>query len=236
MKHQDGRCAVEAETIYVEQTMSCAATATAGGGTAGMPYCSMNPALAAVDRTHDLLLVRGFVYSAQSPITGGTSELSIIGGGNATLEGGTIPAAHIGGGDVYLRGLKLSGGNSYTVQADAGSLVKLDHVEVAANSGAGILLDGASFDIENTLVSNNGFGFLGVVSWGGIFVNNPPAAGPAKLRYVTVQYNKSVGITCSAPLTMTEGVLASANVISDIMDICGFSSCGFASATCGVQP
>jgi hypothetical protein len=237
MKHQDGRCATDAETIYVQETAACPGAAATADGTAALPYCSMDPATGALGATRDLIVVRGTVSGAATGLTSGARQISIVGQVSAALAGATKPAFHLGAGDAYLRNVKLSTGGSIGCQADAGSTLQLDHVLVTGNSGGGILLNGAAFDIENTTVTTNGPGtFNGLVTWGGILVNNPPATGPAKLQLVTVQNNMGGGIACSAAVSMAGGILATENTVPDVNATCGFVSCGTASTTCGAQP
>jgi hypothetical protein len=122
---------------------------------------------------------------------------------------------------------------SMGVQADAGSTIRLDRVVVTGNKG-GVYLNGAAFEIQNTTVINNEFVDDGAI-WAGIYAKNPPAAGPAKLRFVTVQNNKATGIVCSGPIE-GDGVLSSGNTTSNINTTCKVTNCDTASATCGAQP
>jgi hypothetical protein len=234
MKHQDGRCATDAETIYVQKTVACPGAAATADGSAAMPYCSMDPAVTAVGATRDLILVRGTVTSAATPISGASRQISIVGQLNAGIAG-SDPGIHLSAGDLYVRSVKLGPSPALGCQAEAGSTLRLDHVVVTNNSGGGVLIDGAAFDIENTTVTDNDSGTFGVANWGGILVNNPPTGGPAKLQFVTIQNNKQVGVACSARVSGAN-VSASGNVGGDISSTCGFSSCGTASVTCGAQP
>jgi hypothetical protein len=197
----------------------------------------MDPAIAAVASmtTRNLIVVRGPVGSAASGISIGTREISIVGQLSAVIAG-IDPGLHVTAGDVFVRNVKFGPSPSVGCQADVGSTLRLDHVVVTGNSGGGILIKSAAFDIQNTTVTNNGPGAEGAINWGGILVLNPPAAGPAKLRLVTVQNNMNNGISCSAQLTMASEVLSTGNASPDISPTCGFTSCGTASATCGAQP
>jgi hypothetical protein len=238
MKHQDGRCATNAETIYVQETTICPGAAATADGTSAKPYCSMDSVIAAIDATRNLIVVRGAVAGATGAFSVGSRQLSIVGQSNAAIAGATHPALDLAAGDLYVRNLKLSASASMGCRAVTGSTLRLEHDLATGSSSGGILLDGAAFDIENTTVTNNGSGTLGAITWGGILVNNPPAAGPAKLQLLSVQNNTGGGIACSTALTMPDGVLASGNTTmgQDIVSTCGFSSCGTASATCGAQP
>jgi hypothetical protein len=238
MAHQDGRCATDAETIYVQNGAVCSDSAGAAGGAASAPFCSMQPAVGIVGALRDLVVVRGTVVAATSGFSGGSTQISIVGQMSAVIAGSiTGSAIHIVAGDTFIRDIKLSSFSAIGCQADTGSTLRLDHVNVTGNSGGGILLDGAAFTITNTTVTNNGPGTFGPTNWGGIFVNNPPAAGPAQLQLVTVQNNNPVGISCSSTIQGTD-VLASGNGSggTDINSTCGFSSCGTAGITCGAQP
>lgn len=239
MSHDDGRCAKDDETIYVQATTNCASTAGAANGTATLPYCSLDPVIAALGTmtAKNLVVVTGTVDKGP-PFAIAGRPISIVGKANASVGG--VPAAiRLTAGDLYIRNVELFTGNSLGCQAGTGSTLRLDHVVVTGNKLGGILLDGAAFDIKDTTVTKNGPGvFNGAVDWGGIFVNNPPAAGPTKLQRVTVQNNLEAGIKCSVALmmTMTSGILASGNMSPDIHPTCMVAACGAASATCGAQP
>lgn len=246
MSHQDGRCASEAETVYVQNVVANCSDPTAGAGTRAMPYCSMQPAVAAVGTgaTRDLVVVLGTVAGAPAPFSVSAKQLTVVGQGTGAIGAVTAPPFHLASGDAYLRDVKLGPSPSIGVQANAGSTLRLQHVVVDGNhngsaaTAGGILLDGAAFDIRNTTVTNNGPGTLGSTTWGGILINNPPTTGPRQLQFLTVQTNNPVGISCSAAVTASgvSGILASGNTSVEISPTCMFTSCGTASLTCGAQP
>ena len=243
MSHQDGRCADDAETLYVQATSSCSDASGAGGakgtaGTSATPLCTLQAAtsaVAAMSSTADLVVVRGTVTGATAAFAvPAKKKLSVVGQMTAFIAGGLSPAFRLSSGEAYLRDLKLTTAASIGCQADTGTLLRLDHVTVTGNAGGGILLDGAAFEIRNSTVTSNGPAVQGAVSWGGIFANNPPAAGPKILDLLTVQGNLSPGITCSSAITGT-GVLASSNLGGDVISTCGFAPCTAASASCGAR-
>ena len=234
MFHQDSRCATDAETVYVQNGVACSDGAGVTGGTNAMPFCSLQPAIAVVGPTRDLIVVRGSVNGASSPFLGGARQISIVGQMSA-LIGGVDPAIHLAGGDLYARAVKLSTGSAIGCQADGGSTLRLDHIVVTGNAAGGIVLDGAAFVITNTTVTDNGPGDLLGVPLGGIRAQNIPPAGPAQLQNVTIESNNQIGISCSAAVSGT-GVLATMNTGGDISPTCGFASCAAASPTCGASP
>ena len=195
----------------------------------------MQPAVGVVGALRDLIVVRGTVTGAASAFAGGAKQISIVGQATAVVAGGGSPAIHLATGDAYVRAIKLGPSASIGCQADSGSTLRLDHVVVTGNSAGGILLDGAAFDIENTTVTSNGPGDLTGLPWGGIRVQNIPVDGPKILKLVTVQTNNPIGVSCSAAVSGPSGVLAIANLSTDISPTCAFLSCGAASSTCGAQ-
>jgi hypothetical protein len=66
-------------------------------------------------------------------------------------------------------------------------------------------------------------------------VKFPSSAGPSRLTMVTINNNKSIGITCTGPITGVD-VLATGNAGGDISPACNFTSCAAAGSTCGAQP
>ena len=236
----DGHCATDAETVYVQNTTGCMTTyvLNGGGGTATVPYCSLEPVSGAASSTKTLVVIRGTVAAPDWTFqrAQGAAATTFVGQQSAVIASATTPGFNLGSGVVYLRDLKLSSSASICIEATGGTL-NLDNVMVNSCAGGGVLLNGAAFDVENATVMGNGPGtFMGLTTWGGILVNNPPSAGPTTFKLVTVENNTGGGVACSTSITGTSGVLVSGNSQGvDVGTTCGFSSCGSASATCGAQ-
>jgi hypothetical protein len=244
MAHQDGRCATDAETVYVQNTTT--GCDDAGGGTAAAPFCSMTPVQATIGNsdTRTLVLVRGSVNGATVPFNRSPTrkEASIVGQQSAVIGGGAAqPGVDVRNGLFYARDIKVAPSATIGISAVPGAgaavTLRLEHVTVDSCQGGGILLDGAGFDIRNTTVMRSGPGTFMGFPWGGILVNNPPGA-PKHIELSTVRTNDGGGISCAGS-TSVDGVnvLVSDNVNTpaQIGTSCGFASCGAASSTCGAQ-
>jgi hypothetical protein len=236
MAHQDGRCATDTETIYVQNGAGCSDTAGSLEGTSATPYCSMQPAVIAVDSSRNLIVVRGTV-AASTVAVQNTGQVSIVGQGQASaaIIGSVNPAVHVSVGSIYVRGIRLTTGASIGCVADPGTTLILDSVSVTGNSGGGILLDGSAFNIANTTVTNNGPGDLMGTTWGGVRIQGSLSTGPRRLSMVTVQNNGGPGISCTGAVQGV-GVLATGNSAVEISPTCGISPCGTASPACGATP
>ena len=234
MAHQDGRCAADAETIYVENGAGCSDTSGLAGGTSVMPYCSMQPAVVNLDSLRTIIAIRGTVAASTIGVqTAG--QVSIVGRDSAVIAGSVNPALRISAGNTYVRGIRLATAASIGCVADPGTTILMDAVTVAGNPGGGILLDGAAFNIANTAVTNNGPGDVMGTTWGGVRVQGLAASGPRKFSQVTIQNNAGPGISCTAAVAGM-GVLATGNSAVDISPTCGFTSCMPAGAGCGATP
>lgn len=233
---KDGHCAVEGETIYVQAGAACSDLSGAMGGTSTIPYCSLGPVPGVISQSRNLVVVRGAVNSASASFAAGSTQLWIVGQKSAVI-GGVNTGIRLATGDASIRDLAVSSTLAIGIEADQGSTLRLQHVNVSKNSGGGILLSGAAFDIQNTVVTENGPGMDAVGTiWGGIRIKDPPAgAGPKQLKYVTIDANKQVGLSCSAAIQGT-GVLVSGSVGGvEITTSCGVTPCSPAGATCGAQ-
>jgi len=217
MAHQDARCASDAETIVV----ATGHTLPAVGDLTGKR----------------LVVVRGTASGVLTWTLATQPPMSIVGQSSGTINGNGVSGAtpvHVTGGDVYIRNLTITGG-SPGLQADGGGVVRLDHVSVINNPGAGILIDGSAFDIRNATVTGNGTS----VGEGTRLKNLSTApTGPRSITLSTVSNNLGYGILClttSDDPATTSGVLVSGN-LTDFSLACNFTSCGTASTTCGAQP
>lgn len=237
----DGHCATDGETLYVGSIdgVHCADSATSGS--ASVPYCSLQLAvMAASSRAIPLLVVTG-------ALTGGftgvalSAPLTVVGKGAVITPSPGADGISIVDGDLTLRGITVRGSatNSTGIGINAAPtsgntvVLRMDACAVTDNPGGGILLNGAGFVITNTTVSRNGPNPTG---WGGISVQNPPAAGPTTLSRVTLSDNMQVGLACGSGLAASgvSGVLAKDNVGKiEISSVCGVVGCVDGSEGCG---
>lgn len=212
MFHQDGRCASDAETIYVKNSASC----TTGSGTATSPYCDSQLGINAVTTSKRVLVMIGptALSAWQSTATG--SQISVIGQAGAVVSPGASIGAHVSSGNVYVRGLTVQGG---TVKAgivvEAGATLALDRCIVKGNVGGGLIVQaGASFDVGNTVFDNNGPGVVnGIINFGGVFLGgSAPASGQHRLWFSTIVNNQDRGVICADATQALSGMLLYANV------------------------
>jgi hypothetical protein len=175
--------------------------------------------------------------TAATSALGGTSEVSLIGQQNAAIAAAAQPSAVqvAQGRRLYARDLSITAVLGVGIVTGSGSQLRLNHVTVSNSSKGGIQILGGAFDISNTTVTGNGPAFQDTTAWGGILVQFPPAAGPAKFNLVSVTNNKSVGVVCTGAV-IGSGVLATGNAAGDVIPSCGFSACATASPSCGAQP
>jgi hypothetical protein len=215
MKHQNGRCASDAETVVVTSAATLPSSLAAG---------------------KRLVIIRGSVSGTVAWTLSG-SQVTIIGQTTGVLTGnGAAPTMRLTGGDFFMRDLFITGG-SPGLWADGGAIARLDQVSVSNNTAGGIFLDGAAFDIKNTTVNGNGANTAGGAAFGGLRIQSPPST-PRVLTLSTVTDNQLIGVSCDAssslnPLPTT--VLVSQPTGVPIATVCGFASCAAASSSCGAQ-
>jgi hypothetical protein len=236
MTHQDGRCASEGETIYVQQSPACTSASDPTAGTLVLPFCGLDSAVVALSSTRRLFVVRGTVQGTSSTIqaTAGAPQISVVGQQTAVVAGGASPGLRIAGADVYVRDLRLTRSVDVGISAGTGSILRLERVAVDNNGGGGILLDTSAFELRSVSVTENGPGTLGLATWGGLAIVNPPPGGPARLELLTIELNKGPGLSCTGAIDGA-GILADHNSTVDISPTCGIATCGTASPTCGAQ-
>lgn len=228
MSHQDGRCATGSETIFLDGRPEVCVEA--GLCSSGSPCCSLSMALAQVTPSRRVIAVRG-----PTPINGmrwkpaptDALELSMVGKNGAAIA---FPGLDVTAGALFARDLTVRGGD-IGISAVGGSL-RLQGVRVMNNAKGGIFVDGASFDIENTFVTQNGPGELpGGFSWGGVRVQSP--GNPSRFKKVSVIGNTGPGVSCSAAV-MADGLFATGNS-PDIAATCAAASCAALGPGCGAD-
>ena len=159
MAHQDGRCATDAETVYVASTSGCASSAS--GGTAAQPLCTLQSAvtLLGTDAGKRLIVLRS---TADGIAVSGADQVSIVGQNAASIATGAgNPGIAVSGtGNLYARRSDVVGSSvsNAGISAGAGTTLALERVRVLGNGGGGILLAGAAFRLRDVLVHGNGTG------------------------------------------------------------------------------
>jgi hypothetical protein len=212
LAHQDGRCATDAEVIYVRNSPPCV-TGTTGPGTADMPFCRPQDALVSVEGSLRNLLLRG---QAEFPpleilkgfpgIAGGW--ISVIGQPGAVIIPGAAVGVRVEGGDVFLRGLTISEGRKEGVVVEGEATVKMYQCVIKLNVGGFRASGGAGFDVVNSVFDSNLMGLLDATPFGGAYLGAPTAGGrPSVFRFNTVVGNRDVGVACASPTQQLSSVL-----------------------------
>jgi len=234
MAHDDGRCATNGETVFVENvTAKCMNTAAAG--TVAAPYCGLQEGINAAKGAGKALVVlrgpKGFDRASYA----GAGKLAVVGQGGALINAGAgVGLQCSGGAQLYVRGLTIKGGGEQGVTVETGAKLQLENASIINNDHGGILVNGATLILKNTTISGNGPGdFMGMgILWGGIRMQSP--APGTLLDRVSITDNKNTGVSCTSGVQAT-GVLALGNVGADISNSCGFTSCATAGPMCGAQ-
>jgi len=244
MAHQDGRCATDAETLYVANVSGCSSSDTTGG-TANQPLCTLQAAVSrlSTNTSKRLVVLRS---SADAVSVTSATQVSIVGQNSASIATGAVNAgiSVSGTGNLYVRDLNVVGSLVSTtgISAGPGTSLRLERAKVLNNGGGGILLNGAAFDFEDVLVSGNGTGIDGSTTWSGIYLKALPNAGVAtQLSFVSVVNNGSPGLNCVYAVPTVPGsngtVYASGNGGTggvNVIPTCGLTTCSPALAgTCG---
>ncbi len=208
MFHDGGRCASDAETIYVERSGTCAMTVSPTGGTSAMPYCLAQTGVDAVTPTRRVVVLRGPLTSMT--VTNSGPVITVVGQMAAALEPGAAgPGVQLNSGDLYLRGVAIRRGSFEGVVAEAAGTLRMNRCVVEGNAKGGILLKSAGFDITNTVVAGNGPGDdpTGQFQWGGVLIQVPGAGRAARFANNTVVGNNVLGLSCNGKVD-TPGLIA----------------------------
>jgi hypothetical protein len=228
LTHQGGRCATEAETVYVRNSGGCV-TAPAPGGTSATPFCLPQDAINAASNGKDVVLILGPDFVDHVTAAPASGQLTIIGRG-ATIVPGIYPGLRVSGGDVYVRGLTVMGSTQPGLVAENGAVLRVDRCTLTGNKG-GILINNAGFEIANTIIANNlGAPIPGSPNayFGGIYLK--AAAGkPSSLRNCTIVDNKITGLAC-ADAYAVKGLLAFNNEVDQIV------GCTHTASSVGIEP
>ena len=79
-----------------------------------------------------------------------------------------------------------------------GGEIHLDRMVIRDNGAGGVLINGASFAITNSVIAGNGESLFPntVITWSGIAIGAVPAGGPANLVDNTITGNGTGGVAC----------------------------------------
>ena len=226
MFHQDGRCASDAETIYVKNSTGCAG----GAGTSASPYCQPQAGVNAVTTSKRVVVMMGTGSLGVWIGSFSGSQVSIVGQNSATISpGGADIGIHIASGNAYVRGLTVQGvGASATnpgIVVEAGATLALDRCIVKANAGGLSVNPGANFDVANSVFDSNQQGLFGTTTlFGGIYLGgSAPSAGLHRLWFNTIVNNQGIGVVCNEATQALTGMLLYGNIggdyLSCVMDV-----------------
>lgn len=242
MSHQDGRCATDAETIYVQYTPMCATNPGGGNGTPGSPFCSLSTAVVSFTSACKVMAIIGPVAGSGvyiQAVSVGASQLSLIGEGMGKIisPGGSAPNLVVDGANVYLRDVIISGSPDVGLSVKNSATIQLESVVLDSNAKGGLLVDSSSFDVRNSTFTNNGPGTgSGGAGWGGIRVQGATPPSPRTLIDVTIAGNKQIGLSCAWPVTGA-GVYSSGNAGGiDVSPTCSVTTCAALGPDCGAMP
>ena len=226
MFHLDGHCATDSETVYVVPSSPNCADDVPTSGTIQKPFCHSQPAIDATaplssgnadggaadaagtgpagdggvpQSAKTLVVMRGPSLNQWSLNDAGRT-ITVVGQLGATLVPGVNIGIHISAGTVYIRSLRINGMNVMStdpaIVADGSSVLHLDRSMVDGNAKGGILINGAAYDITNTVIANNGISSTVCGAWGGVCIASPSSALRRFLNN-TVVGNTPVGVACA---------------------------------------
>src|SRR6266498_3350955 len=225
MSHQDGRCATDAETVYVQFTAPCNVSPSGGNGTAGSPFCNLAPAVMTLPPTAKLIVIVGGVGGSGFSVQGasiGTAQLSFIGQAMAVITppGGNTVNLTVDGANVYMRNVTVKGSLDIGLSVKNNATVQLDTVTFDSNAKGGLLIDNSSFNVRNCTFTNNGPGNVMGFSWGGVRVQGTTPSTKT-LANLTIVGNKDIGLSCAWAVD-NAGIYASGNMAGmEVSPTCG---------------
>jgi hypothetical protein len=213
---EDGHCATSNEVVYVDESACAAATPDGSTAKPYCAPNDAIAALGAQRRVVVLRGTVGsqvtLNVTAVSPVLIGREDANHI---QASVPATNKTAISITAGDVLIRDLDVSLGSNPSsskgivatgigttvrllrvriglgtglgIQADTGADFQMDRCLVQNNSGGGILINGSRYDIQNTVIANNGYG-----------IKFAAASNPASSRFAfnTVVMNTGNAATC----------------------------------------
>jgi hypothetical protein len=214
MFHQDGRCATDWETIYVQNSPGTCGTGNSAG-TKSVPFCNTQEGVGAVTSNKRLIVMIGpGLFPVTSTSTTGSGQITFIGQNTATTNAGAFVAFHVTVGDVYVRGLTANGGSNHGFEVNSGATLRMDRCLATNSTGGGGLLvhNGAGFEIVNSVFAANQGGTGDFGSFGGVSLGTAGAGLPNRFWFNTIVNNLQIGVSCTLNSQPLNAVLITGNV------------------------
>jgi hypothetical protein len=218
---QDGRCATDAEAIYVQNSSGC----SGGAGTKESPYCQPQSAINAVTSSKRVIVMSGTAALASWSASLGSSAapIYVIGKNNPTIS---VSAADIGihviSGSVYIRGLTVQGSGSNAlnpgVVVESGAVLGLDRCMVMGNAGGVLASDGSGYDISNSVFAKNLSGSMGAAVFGGAYLGSPGTGLSHRFWFNTIADNDQFGVACTTKTQTLDGCLLSGDAGGEVVN------------------
>jgi hypothetical protein len=98
-------------------------------------------------------------------------DIRVAGGSGSAAKGVVVRGV---GAKVTLRRVTVALGAGLGISADAGAVLTMDRCVVQNNSGGGVTVNGATYNIQNSVIADNAIGvqFLAPVAAGSVFAFN----------------------------------------------------------------
>ena len=261
MFHLDGHCATDSETVYVAKvnTTGGCSDSDPTAGTSQLPFCTSQVGIDATRPTVDagasidagdpsdgsasdagplavktLVVMRGPTPLANWTFNSPGQTVTVVGQANTMINPGAGIGIHLSGGNLYVRGLRVTGSSSDVgVVADGGE-IHLDRCTIDTNQG-GILINGAAYDITNTIVANNMSAQTGGCgTWAGVCLVEKPQGSAGRFVNNTVVANKQVGVACDGAYPVLGSIVSGSTGGVDSF-MCSVASCCGSGPT-GIDP
>jgi hypothetical protein len=226
----DGHCATTGEVIFVGfQAAGC----PGADGSLAKPFCAPNEAVAAMAPSRHVIVILGAADARMVITTTGLSPVIIGRKSGVATEGSIPANAGVGidvlsdnvlirdltvnrgaatgkgivangiGTKVTLLRVKVALGEGLGVTAESGASLAMDRCYVQNNTAGGVLVNGAKYDIQNSVIAGNSYGvrFASALAEGSLF------------RFNTIVANAGNATICDVnnPQTISASIVSGAN-------------------------
>jgi hypothetical protein len=210
----NGRCATDAETIYVQKTSNCI---DSGTSTSVKPFCQPQAGVNAVAASSGkrVILMQGTLGTWTADFGASSTLVSVIGQNSPIVSVGAADTGiHIRSGKVYIRGLRVQGvGDALPaptgpgIEVDSGVSIGLDRCYVTGTAGGLLVHNGAGYDVENSMFVANQAGVGDFGAFGGVTLGSTGTGLKARFWFNTIADNAAQGAVCT-----TKGQLLTASI------------------------